>query len=181
MEDQIKFCSSTSIVIGSVWCFFGLLTYWSDILDNNISDKYRLPILIGVHIAFFIFFICSFLFSYLAFIQNEKIFSEEKKKERDYQRKEKWESLQYGLNKEREENEIIKKLKDEKSALEKELKKYEDASIAERETKTQIFLLLALAFSDQKVFSDNKTIEEKVKRIEKDYELLKKTITNIKI
>jgi hypothetical protein len=83
--------------------------------------------------------------------------------------------------KEREDSAEIKKLKNEKWALEEELKKYNDSVVAEREKNVQAFHLLALALSDQTLFSENKTIEEKLKQIEKDYELLKETITKIKL
>ena len=166
MEDQVKFCSKMSKIIGCVWCAFGLSCYFIDVFCKTLSGKYGLPILLCVHIAFFIFFFCSILFSYLAFKQNIKRVADKKLKEDDYQRKEKWEKFQYELNEpERQFRQHF------------ELKKWE----AERENNSQVFHLLAFALSDQSIFSDNKTNEEKLKQIEKKYELLKNTITNIKL
>ena len=208
MENQEKFCPLTSIVIGSAWCVFGIIFYLFDVFVKISSKEHGELILICVHIAFFVFFICSLLFSYIAFAVKAKIVAKEKLTEDEYKRKKEWEEFQYGLNKperefrqniekekwknenekfhfelkkEQEDIEEIKKLKNEKWALEEKLKKYEDAVIAEREKNAQTFHLLALTLSEQNVFTENKTVEEKLRQIEKDYNLLKKTITEIKL
>jgi len=163
---------------------FIIVIFWIKFIfcDNNISGNvcglyYNFLLKLSVHLAFFVMLLSGIFITYKTYLAQHS--SEDK--ENELKRKEEWEQSQYELNKKRKDTEEIKNLKKEKCDLEKELKKFKDTSIAERERNIQSFHLLALALSNNNIFSDNQTIEEKLKQIEKDYELLKKTITEIKL
>jgi len=104
---------------------------------------------------------------------------EEKKNEID--RKMEFEKFQNNLYKARHESTKIEELDKKVSDLEKKFNDSKDTNVIEREKYAQAFLLLALGYSSQNVFSDSRSIEDKLKQIEKDYKLLKNKVINIKL
>ncbi len=123
-ESQGKFCPKTSIIIGSVWYVCGVIFYFG---KGHI--KFGIGPLLLVHIAFFVFFICSILFSYMAFALKAKIVAEENAKQKEFDNKKVLEGLQRekyeeAKRKEVEENDFNKKVKDACKTI---LKEWQDS------------------------------------------------------
>lgn len=83
------------VIAGMLWCIISGIYSVCCMADF----ENRFSVLLVVHIVFFIFFVCSILFSYKIFALKTKIAAEEKVKEDEYKRKKDWETVQYNLNK----------------------------------------------------------------------------------
>ena len=79
MKDQEKFCPVIPIVIGSVWCVFGVFVCF---LKECKKWEYEPLFIILAHIAFCIFFIVSIFFLYKVFVLKTKITAEENAKQK---------------------------------------------------------------------------------------------------
>jgi cell shape-determining protein MreC len=158
-----------SLVFINVLAFIGIFL-------SIFIDKFSCKSIVYISVFLIVFITVALLF-WKVF----KKISEQDEKRKEYNRKISWEEFQHELHKLKESSEQVKNLEKEKEELKKELSEYKDFAIAEREKNAQVFYLLFLELSNQNICSDSETLEEKLKRLEKDYALLKEKMINIKL
>jgi hypothetical protein len=128
--------------------------------------------------AFFIVFVTLAVLFWMIF----KKISECNEKSKEFNRKIDWEEFQFELNKARKNLEDIEGLNKKIESQEKEIAEYKATSdVIEREKNAQGVLLLMLGLSSQNEFTKCQSIEDKLKFIENNYEILKNKIVNIKL
>lgn len=161
MENKEKFCPVMPIIIGSTWCLFGIVTYCFKDCGTGYDGLFSFVLL--THIAFFVFFICSILFSYKAFTLITKVQVEKDSKQKELENKIEWDKFQYNLNKDEREDKI------NHERLEKQEKiSYERLEQQERFSYERIEKLIEKL--ENKDIVDNNALKKEFEDLKKDVE-----------